>query len=58
MTKEKWVSIMKAAGLTEADMQRWHVEFERAAPDDHQQFLEYLRIQEPEIQTIRAAAAA
>ena len=53
MTKDKWVSIMKASGLTEADMRRWHVEFERAAPDDHQNFLEFLHIQPAEIQTIR-----
>src|ERR1700761_7618956 len=42
MTKEKWTSIMQSAGLTEALMQRWHVEFERSAPGDHQQFLEFL----------------
>lgn len=58
MTKDKWVSIMQAAGLTEADMTRWHKEFERAAPDDHQQFLEYLRIEEPEIRTIRSSTTA
>ena len=53
MTKDKWVSIMKASGLTEADMRRWHVEFERSAPEDHQKFLEFLHIQEAEIHTIR-----
>ncbi len=44
---------LKASGLTEADMRRWHVEFERAAPEDHQQFLEFLHIPEGEIRTIR-----
>ena len=53
MTKEKWVSIMKSAGFTEADMHRWHVEFERSAPDDHQQFLEFLHIPPEETRTIR-----
>jgi DNA-binding transcriptional MerR regulator len=53
MTKEKWVSIMKASGLTEREMHRWHAEFEKAAPEDHQEFLEFLHIPEPEIQTIR-----
>jgi MerR family transcriptional regulator, thiopeptide resistance regulator len=53
MTKDKWVSIMRAAGLSEEDMSRWHTEFEKAAPDDHQQFLEYLRITPEEIATIR-----
>ena len=53
MTKEKWVSIMKASGFSEADMQRWHVEFERSAPDDHQQFLEFLHIPQEEVRSIR-----
>lgn len=53
MTKEKWVAIMKAAGFTEDDMTRWHREFERAAPDDHQEFLNYLHITPEEIRHIR-----
>ncbi len=53
MTKEKWVSIMKAAGFTEADMHRWHKEFEKSAPADHQEFLEYLHIPPGEIGSIR-----
>ena len=53
MTKEKWVSIMKAAGFSEDDMRRWHREFERAAPDDHNEFLSYLHIPEAEIKSIR-----
>ncbi|HBY61829.1 MAG TPA: MerR family transcriptional regulator [Solibacterales bacterium] len=54
MTKDKWVAIMKAAGFTEADMHRWHAEFEKAAPEDHQEFLEYLHIPAQEIGGIRA----
>ncbi len=53
MTKEKWVSIMKAAGLSEDDMTRWHREFERTAPEDHQEFLQYLHIAPDEIRSIR-----
>jgi DNA-binding transcriptional MerR regulator len=53
MTKDKWVSIMRASGFTEADMHRWHAEFEKAAPEDHQQFLEYLRIPSDEVTRIR-----
>jgi DNA-binding transcriptional MerR regulator len=53
MTKEKWVSVMKASGMTEADMHRWHAEFEKAAPDEHQEFLEFLHIPAQEIRTIR-----
>lgn len=53
MTKEKWVSIMKAAGFSEDDMRRWHREFERAAPQDHNEFLEFLHIPAGEIKSIR-----
>lgn len=53
MTKDKWVSIMRAAGFSEDDMRRWHMEFERAAPDDHQEFLNYLHIAPDEIRSIR-----
>lgn len=53
MTKESWKAIMKASGFTEEDTQRWHVQFERSAPDDHQQFLEFLHIPPAEIRSIR-----
>ena len=53
MTKDKWVSIMKSAGFSEDDMHRWHREFEKAAPEDHNEFLAYLHIPAAEIQSIR-----
>lgn len=53
MTKDKWVAIMRSAGFTDADMHRWHGEFERSAPADHQEFLEYLHISTEETQRIR-----
>ena len=53
MTKEKWVSILRAAGFSEEDMRRWHKQFEQQAPDEHQQFLEYLHIPAEEIGRIR-----
>jgi DNA-binding transcriptional MerR regulator len=53
ITKEKWVAIMRSAGLSEDDMNRWHREFEKAAPADHQEFLEFLHIQADEIARIR-----
>ena len=53
MTKDKWVSIMRASGFTEDDMHRWHREFENAAPEDHQEFLAYLKIPGDEIARIR-----
>jgi len=53
VTKEKWVAVMKAAGFTEDDMHRWHAEFEKSAPDEHQEFLEFLHIPEEELKQIR-----
>ena len=54
ITKEKWVSIMKNCGFSEEQMHRWHAEFERSAPEEHQEFLEFLHIPAAEIKTIRA----
>ena len=56
ITKDKWVAIMHGAGFTEADMHRWHSEFEKSAPDEHQEFLEFLHIVPEEIETIRKAS--
>jgi DNA-binding transcriptional MerR regulator len=53
ISKEKWVSIMQAAGFDEADRHRWHAEFERSAPEEHQEFLEFLHIPVEEIAAIR-----
>jgi DNA-binding transcriptional MerR regulator len=53
VTKQKWVEIMRASGFTEADMQRWHAQFETSAPEEHQEFLEFLHIPAEEIQSIR-----
>ena len=53
VTKDKWVAIMKAAGFNEDDMHRWHAEFEKSAPDEHQEFLEFLHIPAEELSRIR-----
>ena len=53
MTKDKWVAIMRGAGFTDADMARWHAEFETAAPDEHHEFLQFLEISKDEIRRIR-----
>lgn len=53
ITKEKWVSIMQSCGFSEEQMHRWHAEFERSAPEEHQEFLEFLHIPAGEIKTIR-----
>ncbi len=53
ITKDKWVAIMRGAGFTEDDMHRWHSEFEKSAPHEHQEFLEFLHIPAEEIEKIR-----
>lgn len=57
ITKEKWTSIMSSAGFSDADMRRWHTEFERSAPQEHQEFLEFLHIPAGEIKSIRQWSA-
>lgn len=53
VNKERWVEIMRAAGLSEEDMHNWHVQFERMEPEAHQEFLESLGIPKAEIESIR-----
>ena len=53
ITKDTFVAIMRSAGFTEDEMQRWHREFEKAAPAEHQEFLEFLHIPADEIARIR-----
>ncbi len=54
VTKEIWVSLLKAAGLDDAGMKNWHVEFEKTSPEAHQDFLESIGIEKDEINSIRA----
>ena len=54
ITKEKWVAIMKGCGLSDEQMHRWHTEFERSAPQEHEEFLKFLHIPAAEINKIRA----
>ncbi len=53
VTKDKWVKVMREAGFTDADMHRWHAQFEKSAPGEHQEFLEFLHIPAEEIRNIR-----
>jgi DNA-binding transcriptional MerR regulator len=54
MTKERWVEIMRTAGLSDEDRVDWHRQFEALEPDAHQEFLESLKIDAGEIAKIRA----
>ena len=56
MNRERWSGLLRAAGFSDDAMQRWHADFERNAPAEHQRFLEFLNIPEPDIQRIRQQA--
>ena len=58
MTKERWVAVLRRAGLDDGDMRRWHAVFEEEAPEVHQDFLESLSIPAEEIAAIRSASRA
>ena len=53
LDKESWTAILRATGLSEQDMRRWHVEFERLSPEAHRDFLESLGIDDDEVDRIR-----
>lgn len=53
MTKELWTRILKASGLSEKMMRKWHIQFEKGAPKEHLAFLRFLQISDDEIETIR-----
>jgi DNA-binding transcriptional MerR regulator len=54
VTKEKFTAVLRASGFSDDDMRRLHTEFERSAPDEHREFLEFLHIPPAEIEAIRA----
>ena len=53
MTKDKWVSVMKESGFSEDDMHRWHRQFEKSAPAEHEEFLNFLNLPATEVARIR-----
>ena len=55
MNKEKWVSLFREIGLDDATMAQWHKAFETRYPNEHQSFLEWLKISQDEINVIRAS---
>jgi MerR family transcriptional regulator, thiopeptide resistance regulator len=54
--KQAWVEMLRAAGMDDAAMARWHTEFERRAPEAHHQFLLSLGLSEEEVRFIRRRA--
>jgi DNA-binding transcriptional MerR regulator len=53
LDKAGWISILRSTGMTEEDMRRWHVEFERLNPEAHGDFLASLGISDEEVTEIR-----
>ena len=58
MNVEQWVEVFRATGLDDAMMQRWHHEFERRYPEQHESFLKWLGVSSGEILKIRSASPA
>jgi DNA-binding transcriptional MerR regulator len=52
--KKLWVAMLRAAGMDERAMLQWHTEFERRAPEGHQEFLLTLGIAPDEAARIRS----
>lgn len=53
LDRQKWVRLLRASGFTDADLERWHCDFEESDPKYHQRFLEFLGIPPAEIAAIR-----
>jgi MerR family transcriptional regulator, thiopeptide resistance regulator len=51
--KHLWIEMLRAAGMDNDGMQRWHKAFEQRAPDGHQEFLVSLGIPADEVARIR-----
>ncbi|RZU36904.1 hypothetical protein EV700_3117 [Fluviicoccus keumensis] len=58
MTKQQWIELFQATGLSDAMMHTWHREFERRYPDQHQSFLEWIGLPAEEILTVRQFSQA
>lgn len=52
--KAGWSALLRAAGLDDAAMERWHALFEQQAPQAHETFLRSLGLGAPEIEHIRS----
>lgn len=53
MSVDLWVAMLRAAGMSDEGMRRWHMEFEKRAPDEHEEFLLSLGLPSKEAARIR-----
>ena len=58
MDKEQWVNILKASGMDDEAMHKWHIEFEKDLPEVHSDFLESLGCSADEVVKIKAWSKA
>ena len=58
LTKDQFVAVLEAAGITAEQRKKLHAAFERLQPDAHHQFLLWLGIPAETIREIRARAQA
>ena len=56
LNKAGWVAILRASGMSDEDMNRWHAQFERLNPEAHREFLLSLGIAKKDIDQIRTKA--
>lgn len=54
LDKAGWTALFRSIGMSEDDMRRWHMEFERQRPEAHLEFLRSLRLDDAEIARIRS----
>ena len=54
--KAAWVALLRQAGFSDADMRRWHADFEAMAPEQHEAFLRSLGLSPAEVAAIRQTA--
>ena len=53
VTVNEWVAMFREIGLDEETMKRWHSVFETRYPQAHQSFLEWLGLEQGQIEEIR-----
>lgn len=53
MNKDQWTNILKASGMNDDDMHRWHIEFESNLPEVHSDFLQSLGFGADDIKRIK-----
>lgn len=54
LDKATWVGLLRASGLSDEDMDRWHAAFEASDPERHGRFLAALGLGPAEVAAIRA----